>query len=39
MSRKNFSPYVPRPATLVRKERLSDLVTPVSYTHLRAHET
>ncbi len=27
MSRKNFSPYVPRPATLVRKERLSDLVT------------
>jgi NAD(P)H-flavin reductase len=27
MSIKNFSPYVPRPATLVAKKQLSDYVT------------
>ncbi|MEW5773061.1 MAG: FAD/NAD(P)-binding protein [Thermodesulfobacteriota bacterium] len=31
MTRKNFSPYVPRPATLVDKEQLSDTVSRFSF--------
>ena len=31
MTRKNFSPYVPRPATLVEKEQLSDTVSRFAF--------